>query len=130
MRDLNKDYQKRNQIIFGDNNTDNWPGGVRRIESLSLEQLNDLIQNDFIDLEDCQNCSPTVEAFLDFMKKYPKVEAHGYAVSHTRDDYRVSLEGLAFAGRVNKQMLLDFVHLCRDADEFVADDNELYAWWD
>jgi len=132
MRTLNKDYETRNEIIFGDKDTDSktWLGGTRRFESLNLEQLQDLIQNNFIDLEECQNYSPSVSDFLDFMKKYPAVKAHGYAVSHTRDDYRVSLEGLAFAGEVNNQMLLDFIHLCRQADEFHASEDELYAWWD
>jgi hypothetical protein len=64
------------------------------------------------------------------MKKYPKVTAHGYAVSHNREDYSVGLEGLAYRGKTTKKMLKDFIYLCRLADEFVAEDNELYAWWD
>lgn len=133
MKTLNKDYKKRNEIIFGDDDVDskdNWLGGTRRFESLDLEQLELLIKNKFIDLEECQNCSPSVADFRDFMKQYPEVMAHGYAVSHNRDDYRVSLEGLWFRGNVSKKMLLDFVHLCRHADEFVTGDDELYAWWD
>lgn len=132
MKTFNKDYESRNEIIFGDKDTDSksWLGGTRRFESLSLKQLNALIQNDFIDLEDCQNYSPSVGDFLDFMKKYPAVVAHGYAVSHKRDDYRVSLEGVSFGGKVTMKMLLDFVYLCRHADEFHASEEELYAWWD
>jgi hypothetical protein len=133
MRTLNKDYKSRNEIIFGDDDADsndNWLGGTRRFDSLNLEQLHALIRNEFIDLEDCQNYSPSVGDFLDFMKKYPEVEAHGYAVSHKRDDYRVSLEGIRFGGKVTMKMLLDFVHLCRHADEFHADEKGLYAWWD
>jgi hypothetical protein len=133
MKTLNKNYKARNEIIFGDDDCDskdNWLGGTRRFESLDLEQLELLIKNDFIDLEQCQNYSPSVTDFRDFMKMYPDVMAHGYAVSHTRDDYRVSLEGVWFRGRVSMTMLLDFVHLCRHADEFVASEEELYAWWD
>lgn len=133
MTTMNKDYKKRNEIIFGDDDVDsndNWLGGTRNFESLDLEQLNALIKNKFIDLEDAQNLSPTVADFLDFMKKYPAVKAHGYAVSHKRDDYRVSLEGLEFHGDVSKEMLMDFIYVCRLADEFTAEDDHLYAWWD
>jgi hypothetical protein len=130
IRILNKDYKTRDQLIFGDENENDWLGGVRSFDSLSVKQLKNLIQNNFIDLEDRQNSSPTVEDFFNFMKEHPEVKAHGYAVSHKRDDYRVSLEGLSFKGNINHNLLLDFVDLCRDADEFVADENELYAWWD
>lgn len=132
MRTMNKDYESRNEIIFGGKDTDSesWLGGTRNFESLDLEQLQALIRNNFINLEECQNCSPSVSDFLDFMKKYPAVEAHGYAVSHKRDDYRVSLEGIRFDGNVTMDMLLDFVHLCRHADEFSAVHDHLWAWWD
>lgn len=132
MRTLNRDYHKRNEILFGDDIVDGegWLGGTRRFEELNLSQLKELVDNEFIDLEDCQNCSPSVGDFLEFMSKYPKVLAHGYAVSHNRDDYRVSLEGLYFKGRVSKELLKDFVYLCRHADEFNIGDNTLYSWWD
>lgn len=132
MRDLNKDYHKRNQIIFGDDNVDgeNWLGGTRHFNNLSLQQLQELVTNKFIDLQDAQNCSPAVEDFLNFMKDHEEFSAHGYAVSHKRDDYRVSLEGIEFKGDVSKNLMKDFVHLCRHADEFVCEENELYAWWD
>jgi hypothetical protein len=64
------------------------------------------------------------------MKNHPKVTAHGYVVTHEREDYRTSIEGLSFDGKVSKKLLLDFVHLCRQADEFVADERRLYSWWD
>lgn len=132
MKTFNADYKKRNQIIFGDDDVEGetWLGGTRRFEALYLPQLRELVDNDFIDLEGTQNCSPSAEYFLEFLEKYPKATAHGYAVSHKRDDYRVSLEGVQFRGRVSKKMLMDFVYLCRHADEFHAGDGELYAWWD
>ena len=132
MRDLNKDYHKRNQIIFGDDNVDgdNWLGGTRFFSKLSLEQLEELVDNNFIDLQDAQNCSPTVEEFLEFMKEHAQFTAHGYAVSHNRDDYRASLEGIEFKGKVSKNLMKDFIDLCRHADEIVCEDNKLFAWWD
>lgn len=132
MRTLNRDYHKRNEIVFGDNivEGESWLGGCRHFDELDLSQLKELVENQFIDLEDAQNCSPTVGDFLEFMEKYPKVLAHGYAVSYNRDDYRVSLEGLSYKGRVTKELLKDFVYLCRHADEFNIEDNTLYSWWD
>jgi hypothetical protein len=131
-RTLNRDYHKRNEIIFCDDAVEGelWLGGTRHFEELDLKQLKELAENQFIDLEDAQNCSPTAGDFLEFMEKYPKVTAHGYVVSHKRNDYRVSLEGLSYKGRVNKELNKDFVYLCRHADEFVLEDNTLYSWWD
>lgn len=130
MKTLNADYKTRDQIIFGEYNDQNYLGGTKRFEQLSLEKLESLVGNNFIDLDDCQNLSPTVQEFLTFMKNHPKVYAHGYVVSHNRNDYRVSIEGLSYEGKVSKELLFDFVKLCRQADEFVANEHELYAWWD
>jgi hypothetical protein len=132
MKTFNADYKKRNQIVFGDDDVEGetWLGGTRHFEALDFKQLERLVDNDFIDLEGTQNCSPSAGEFMEFLEKYPKATAHGYAVSHKRDDYRVSLEGVGFRGRVSKKLLMDFVYLCRHADEFHAGDGELYAWWD
>lgn len=127
---LNLDYKARNEIIFGKHDDEKWIGGVRHFDNLTLSQLESLIKNNFIDLEDRQNYSPTAEEFLNFMQIHPDVTVHGYAVSHDRKDYRVSIEGLSFRGEVCDNLLFDFIHLCRLADEFVANRTELYSWWD
>jgi len=127
---LNSDYEKRNKIVFGKNIPTEWLGGVEHFENLTLKQFESLVDNRFIDLEDVQNLSPSAGDFLEFMRSHSKVTAHGYVVSHERQDCRVSIEGLSYKGKVSKNLLLDFVHLCREADEFVADDNHLYSWWD
>lgn len=124
---MNNDYKTRNKIIFGVEEPEG--GDCINFEDLNLDQLNQLIDQDFIDMEECQNLSPTTEDFFEFMKKYPGTTAHGHAVSHTRDDYRVTLEGLSYSGKVTTEMLKDFIHLCRLADEFDIDD-KLYSWWD
>lgn len=127
---MNPDYKNRDSIIFGEYNEQDYLGGTKRFENLSLKQLEELVEKDYIGLNECQNLSPPVQDFLEFMRKYPKVNAHGYVVSHKRDDYRTSIEGLSYHGEVNKELLLDFVHLCRHADEFVAEEEELFSWWD
>ena len=123
---MNKDYKARSIIIYGDENADS----RHSFDSLSLKQLDALITNDFIHPHDCHNYSPSVSDFMEFMKKYTGVVAIGHTVGPERSDYRVSLEGLRFSGEVSKQMLLDFVDLCRRADEFAVSDDSLYAWWD
>jgi len=141
MNDLNKDYKTRNLIIFGEVELSaalktfhrdplNWMGGIARFENLSLSQLKELIDNNFIDLEDCQNSSPSVGEFYEFMKSNPKFTAHGYAVSHERSDYRVSIEGVSCNKPYTKKELADFVHLCRRVDDLVIEDKKLYSWWD
>ena len=131
---MNKNYKKRNQIIFGDEDANLRGVDIRHFKSLDLKQLEDLIQNDFIELRERQNFSPSTAEFLEFMRKYPDVRAHGYAVSHERDDYRVTLEGLQFRGDVSRALLRDFKKLCRGAegepDSCVAKQDRLYAWWD
>ena len=130
MKTLNRDYRMRNNIIFGENHDgDLGFDETKDFDSLSLEQFRELVANDFIDLEDCQNDSPSAGQFLAFMEKYPAVVAHGYAVGHDRVDYRVTLEGLSFNGPVSEELSTDFSSLCRDADEFVNESNKLHAWW-
>ena len=125
--ELNNDYKTRNKIIFNEE-TD---VDCMRFTSLPLDKLELLVEKNFIDLEDCQNSSPSVREFLDFMRKYPGVCAHGYTISHKRSDYRVSLEGLIYDGIVSdNQMLKDFVNLCHKADDFSVGDHILYSWWD
>ena len=123
----NGNYKVRNQIIFGE--ASEWQD-IKRFKGLSLMKLKELIQNNFIGSEESQNCSPTVGTFIELMERYPKLTAHGYCVTHQREDYRVSIEGIEFHGKVENNMLIDFVNLCRQADEFTANENHLYAWWD
>jgi hypothetical protein len=130
MKKLNEDFAVRNKILFGKKNDDDWMGGTKHFENMSVNTLAKLLENNFIDPDDTQNSSPTVEEFFEFMKQYPKMKAHGYAVSHERPDYRISIEGLSLEGKYTKKMLLDFVHFARQSDEFTADENGLYCWWD
>lgn len=128
INNLNDDQTTRDTII----GLESVPrsGGTKRFRHLTLTQLNELINNNFIDLEDAQNSAPSVAEFYEFMKDHPEVEAHGYAVDKSRSDYRVLIEGLKFNGSVSMPLMLDFVKLCRYADEFVCETNRLYSWWD
>ena len=97
---------------------------------ITLEVLELLFQEKFINPQNRQNFSPSVQEFLTFMRKYPMVVAHGYATSPYCDYYRVALEGLMVEPEfVTAALRADFEQLCQNAD--VLDlRSELYSWWD
>jgi hypothetical protein len=119
----------RDKIIFGSMQL--WePNEIKYFENLSYSQLYELIDNNLIELDECQNDSPTVNEFYKFMQLHINATAHGYVVSPGRDDTRVSLEGIALASEfVDKSALSDFIELCKHADELQTQ-GDLYAWWD
>ena len=129
---LNANEKRRLEILNIKN--PKYLGGVERIQSITLKQLKTLVEEEFIDLDESQNYSPTVEEFLSFMETYPKIRAHGYIVSPEREDYRISIEGLQ--GTYDKNylndvdMLIDFVDLCMGADDLQITNGKLYSWWD
>lgn len=126
---LNKDQETRDKIL-GLLPGSYYAGGTERVRQITLVQLEELIKNNFISLDDQQNSAPTVNEFYEFMKDHPEFTAHGYAVDKRRDDYRVSIEGIQFYGPSGMTAMLDFIKLCRYADEFVCTPHKLYAWWD
>lgn len=82
MFNLNEDVNSRDIILFGEEfNSEEYLGGIRHFDRLTLGDLKKLIENKFIELEECQNDSPTTEEILQFIEKYPDYTAHGYAVS-------------------------------------------------
>lgn len=132
MADLDKkNVDERDKIIFGEKYKQNkYLGGCRSFSDLDVDALKQLIDMNFIDLEECQNFSPSVEEFYEFMKSHPCITCHGYAVSPERSDYRVTIEGLEYIGIVTMEMLVDFVDMFREADEFSVSTNGLYCWYD
>ena len=129
--EFNRDIKTRDEIIFGEYDEKKYHGGVRRFENLDLTALEKLVDQKFIDLEDAQNASPTVEEFLAFMKAYPDYTAHGYTVVNIdRNDYRVTLEGIGKNYEANdKEELKDFVKMFHSADELCID-KTMYCWYD
>lgn len=142
MHKLNRDQDRRDEILkpfFEIANKeraryglagDEYCGGVRSYEGLTVEALEDLIEEGFVDLDDCQNNSPTVREFLEFARERPmSVFFHGYAVHKNRDDYRVTIEGLSCpTGHAHKtQAFKDaWKAIGRSADE----KSVTRLWWD
>ena len=126
---LNRDQNTRDILLKIEHQK--YMGGIARFVSLDLERLEGLIKNDFVNLDDKQNEAPSIQEFYEFMKKYPCVKAHGYAVDKNRSDYRISVEGLHHTGNdISKELQLDFMKLCRKADELICTEKKLYSWWD
>ncbi|HEX6306398.1 MAG TPA: hypothetical protein VFZ76_19515 [Anaerolineales bacterium] len=128
----NPDYMRRDQILGLNSNIweDDIFGKVVHLDSISLPVLESLLEEKFISLDERQNNSPTVEQFMNFMRKHPAALARGYAVSPYRRDYRITIVGLFVEhDQVTLDMWADFHELCQDADEFEAD-YDLYSWWD
>ena len=126
---MNKNYKLRDQIIFGKNIPEY--NDICHFNQLSLQQLLQLIELNFIELDEYQNNSPTTEEILEFLGKYPKYTAHGYVVTITRNDYRTTLEGVEKNSYFeSKQEKKDFYKLFSQADELIIEDNQIYCWYD
>ena len=122
---------KWDKIIFGEEyNKDEYLGGTRRYENLSLKQLKQLIDIGSFDEEECQNESSSCREFLEFIEKYPQTTCHGYVVSPERSDFRFSIEGLECTKDITEDMIIEFTELNRYADEFTANKELLFCWYD
>ncbi len=127
---FNKDYKTRDQLLGIQADWTSQSGGIEYIETITIDQLEKLLTDKFIDPNDYQNESPTTRTFYEFMARFPNVSAHGYAVSPERDDYRVTIEGLYVKeSDVTSELKKQFSELCQEADEYY-DQGELYSWWD
>ena len=131
MFELNRNnVNARDLILFGEKFCeDKYLGGIRRFESLSVSGLQNLLALNAIDPEEQHNCAPTTQEIYDFMKDHDNFTAHGYAVSTSRDDYRISLEGVEGFCETRADME-DFVNMFRFADEFSISDGEAWCWFD
>ena len=127
---LNKNVQLRDEIIFGKYEPEKYIGGIRRFENLSVEKLKKLAELNFIELNEYQNYSPTVQVFIEFMEKYQNYTVMGYTVSIERSDYRVSLDGIEKKSTAESETEKEeFKELFGNADEFESD-SKMYAWFD
>ena len=127
---LNKDKERRDEIIFG-SVVEEYPlGGCKPFHKLSLKQLDLLIKENFIDLNERQNDNaPAVEDFHSFLTDHPDFVLEGYAVSVDRRDYRVSIDGIAKYEGISKEDIIDFAQFY-DANEYCIEEDFMRAWWD
>jgi len=128
--DLNQDWKKRDKILWFNSDQGIEEGyDIYHFSGVTLETLEKLVNENFMDVEERQNSSPSVKEFMEFMKDHPdKFTAHGYAISHKRQDYRVSIEGIQQTGKMTYKEMADFAEFAHGADEFKVKIG--YCWWD
>jgi hypothetical protein len=105
-------------------------GGIQHFSGLEAARLRALIAGGHANPSECQNSSPSIAEFLEFMDEHPGMLAHGYAVHYERPDYRTSLEGLEYRGTVNPELARRFKARFAEADELSVSSDSLYCWYD
>ncbi len=121
----------REMIIFGRNlDQKEYSGGIKYFDFLNIEQINELLQIGALNLDDQQNDSPSIGEIIEFIKANSRFVVHGYVVSESRPDSRISFEGVTLEGESTEQERKAFVEMFRHADEFTFDNDCLNAWYD
>lgn len=129
---LNTNWKRRDEILGIDVKWDSEPGGTVLLDKIDLPTLEQLFRERFIDPSERQNDedAPSAQELLFFIQKHPETMAHGYAVSPSRSDYRITIDGLSVQPSfATKELKLAFMEFCKDADELEVE-NRLWAWWD
>lgn len=124
--ELNHDAARRDTIIFGHPPSKGYD--TQGFDHLTLNQLDQLVKENFIDLSDRQNDSPTAGEFYEFVKTYPRFTLDGYVVSPLRDDYRVTIGAIQLTAPATEEELFAFLALSKDGNKLKSDTN-LEAWW-
>lgn len=129
--EFNKDIETRDKIIYGRYREKKYKyGGTLHYEGLTVGTMKELMDQKFLDPEERQNSSPTVQEIYDFMCTYPGYTAHGYTVSADRDDYRVSVEGVMKPEQAaTPEECQAFLRLFENADELRVE-GYMYCWFD
>jgi len=131
---MNKDYIKRDMIIFGGYDRKSYMGGCKNFHC-SYATMEKLVEENFIELDECQNYSPYTRDFMDVLKDVDNVEFTGYAISPDREDYRVTIDGVDVEIQdTDFDTVSILVESFRGADEFSLQHDGhsyyLHAWWD
>lgn len=127
---LTPEQNMRRFEILGMSVPEKWFGGTCAFESMTAEMGRLLIEEGLMNPEGTQNYSPTNEEFVQFLKENPEFTAHGYIVSPERSDVRISIEGVRSGVYPERDSILKFVEMFRDADSFEIDDDGMYCWFD
>lgn len=129
MFEFNRDVKTRDEIIFGKYEEEKYMGGTRRFEGMDLDTVKKLLEMKFMDPDEAQNFSPTIQELVDFAELYEGYTFGGYTVSIDRCDYRVSLESISKGFTADVDEVKEFSNKFHAADEFDCVPS-LYAWWD
>lgn len=129
----NEEANERELLVFGENyDPEAYKyGGCRRFDEMDLETAKRLVELGYLDPEEDQNGSPTTQDYIDFCESWPDVPytMHGYVISPTRNDCRITLEGLSCEEHLTPEQALEFLKAFRYADECCVDYGA-WCWWD
>lgn len=125
---------KREEILFGGiyDHQNYEMGGIRSFFGLTPEDALSLVRLKFLDENDCQNESPPAKDFIRFcIENGHGWSLHGYSVSPTREDCRVTIEGVECHRAASNEEKEKFLSAFRFADDLrVNDDSTCYCWYD
>lgn len=130
-----EDAEKREQLVFHRPFTldrYNGGGGVCSFDAMPVETAKELLRLGYVDPEDAQNLSPTAQEMVSFCDDgTERWYLHGYVVSPTRYDTRVTFEGIGSYEALPADAMVDFLLFARGADELQAERNgPVYCWYD
>ena len=136
-----KDFQKRDEIIFGKvvdwQNRQFPPGVCERFEELDAEGIRKLIALGFMRLSQTMNSTPTVESFLQFAdemeQKRVTFEFEAFAFDpRFEENQDVVLEGIYYQGDYAPEIGLAFAKFVSaySPDVLLIEDKFLHSWWD
>ena len=106
-------------------------GGVRNFYNMKLQTVKLLVKMGYLDPEDYQNLSPSVQEFVDFMESQGSDNwvIQGYVVSPSRPDCRITLTGIESKVPVSWKDAVDFLKTFRNADILDVDENGFARCW-
>ena len=134
LNDLNGDYKRRDEIIFGSCEPEKYSCGYRSFKC-GRETIQTLLDEGFIDPNECQNDSPFTHEFMYYTEDFADTTFICYAISPDRGDYRVTIDGVEIVIKDDDyEMISRAVEMFHYADEFsfdhVGNEYHLRAWWD
>jgi|GEM_PF-1059790 hypothetical protein len=131
----NSDYENRDAIIFGKPlKWEDIRGGAYSFSELTLQKLEELVNQGFALITARHNDSPYVGEFLTFARNQAdrgfNFHFHGYVISPKREDYRISIDGISFHGHCTPELISEFEKFIGIPDDKYIKPDYLFAWWD
>lgn len=121
---------QRDRIMFGEPySKEKYDGGIRKFYDMNWRKFDALIDGGILDLNKKQSDASRLTAFYDFLSEHPLLRCFGYVCSPDEKETAdmVVIEGIDYKGVVTMRMLVDFVSMFRNADEFAAGVKRLYC---
>ena len=131
--DINRDHERRDSIIGKCFGSDSYLNDYKTFKCLDYTAIKQLQVENFLDLEECQNSSPAIKEFIEFVSRWSACTVHGYVIGIGRPDYRVSFEGIECVdyNTLNDiDFIREFSNMFCHADGFEISETKAYCWYD